>query len=101
MKKGRPKWNKNKMAQFVSLKNIREANELIRLLKSSYTKSDSRIPVLVNRVMLGLIDNKDNLREFYKELKRNNNVVKFKKHINSPNNVYNVILNHINAEKNN
>jgi len=97
MKKNKPKWNKNKKARFASLNNIREANELVRLLKSSYTKSDPRISVLVNRVMLGLIEKKENLRELYKELKRNNNVVKFKKHIHSPNNIYDVIFNHINA----
>lgn len=99
MKKNRPKWNKNKKAQFASLKNIRETNELIRLLNSSYTKNDPRISVFVNRVMLGLIDKKENLRELYKELKRNNNVVKFKKHIHSPNNIYSVIWDHINDVK--
>ena len=99
-KKG-PKWNKKKKAKFASLKTIREANELIRLLNSSYMKNDAKISVLANNVMLDLKDKEDNRRELFKELKRNNNVVKFKKHINSPNNIYNVIMSHINAGKNN
>lgn len=99
MKKDRPNWNKNKKEQFASLKNIREANELIRLLKSSFTKDDSRISILANNVSLGMKDKKDNQRELFKELKRNNVVVKYMKQLHSPNNIYKVIMNHINDSK--
>lgn len=99
MNKSGVRWNKDKRANQVSLKTIREANTLLRLLNSAYAKDNNRQSILANNVMANLRNKKENRLELYKELKRQKKVASFMKHIDSPNNIYKIVMNQLNNNK--